>query len=40
VQYEFPDPRDGSKYVGWYAREHGRFGSFPVHDDYGDDSGA
>lgn len=36
------DPADASKYMGYYQREYGgsRFGSFPVHDDYGEDSWA
>jgi hypothetical protein len=32
------DERDASKHWGHYAREHGRFGSYPVHDDFGDES--
>lgn len=36
------DPIDGSKYLGFERREYkdSRFGSFPLHDDYGDESGA
>jgi hypothetical protein len=33
------DPRDGSKYLGWMARENGQFGSYPMHDAYGEESG-
>lgn len=29
--------RDASKYIGHFAREHGRFGSMPMYDDYGDE---
>ena len=33
---------DGSKYIGYYRREYenSRFGSFPAHDDYGEESWA
>ena len=36
------DPADASKYIGFYQREYGgsRFGSFPIHDDYGEESWA
>jgi hypothetical protein len=36
------DPIDGSKYLGFERREYedSRFGSFPLHDDYGDESWA
>jgi hypothetical protein len=34
------DLLDASRYVGWAVREHGRFGSFPLHDDYGDEAHA
>jgi hypothetical protein len=36
------DRRDGSKYIGYTRREYedSRFGSFPIHDDYGDESWA
>ncbi len=34
------EARDGGKYVGYLRREHGRFGSFPLYDDYGDDADA
>ncbi|PAX57190.1 hypothetical protein [Brunnivagina elsteri] len=36
------DRMDGSKYIGYTRRERedSRFGSFPVHDDYGDESWA
>ena len=32
------DSADGSKGFGHFARESGRFGSYPSHDDYGDES--
>ena len=34
------DLLDASRYVGWAVRERGRFGSFPLHDDYGDEAQA
>lgn len=36
------DPLDGSKYLGYLRREYenSQFGSFPLHDDYGDESWA
>ena len=36
------DPIDGSKYLGFERREYedSRFGSFPLHDDYGEESWA
>lgn len=35
------EPRDGSKHIGTFRRESsGKFGSFPLHDDYGDESDA
>lgn len=36
------DRMDGSKYIGYYRREYedSRFGSFPVHDDYSEESWA
>ncbi len=36
------DSRDGSKYLGYLRREYenSQFGSFPLHDDYGDESWA
>lgn len=36
------DPMDGSKYIGYTAREYesSRYGSYPIHDDYGDESWA
>jgi hypothetical protein len=35
------EPRDGSKHVGHMRREwNGQFGSFPLHDDYGDEAEA
>ena len=30
----------GGKYLGHMQREHGRFGSLPLYDDYGEESGA
>lgn len=33
------DTRDASTGVGNMFREHGRFGSYPVHDNYGEESG-
>lgn len=35
-----PDPRDASKGVGHLVRDHGRYGSFPVHDGYGEEADA
>jgi hypothetical protein len=32
--------RDGGKYMGHMRREHGRFGSLPLYDDYSDESDA
>jgi hypothetical protein len=34
------EPRDGGKYMGHMRREHGRFGSLPLSDDYSDESDA
>lgn len=34
----YADPRDASKGWGHHFRDHGRFGSFPVHDGYGDEA--
>jgi hypothetical protein len=34
------DGRDGSKHIGQFARDHGSFGSMPMHDDYGDEGDA
>jgi len=36
------DRMDGSKYIGYHRREYesNRFGSFPIHDDYSDESWA
>lgn len=34
------DAMDGSRGIGHFARESGRFGSYPTHDDYGDESSA
>lgn len=36
----YGDPLDATKGVGFLAREHGRFGSHPGHDGYGDDDNA
>lgn len=34
------DGMDGSKNLGFAARDYGsQFGSYPLHDDYGDESG-
>jgi hypothetical protein len=34
------DPMDGSKYIGYLDREYegSRFGTYPLHDDYGDEA--
>lgn len=32
--------QDGSKYMGYMARDSGQWGSFPMHDDYGDEADA
>jgi hypothetical protein len=32
------DAQDGSKYIGQMARDSGQFGSFPGHDDYGEEA--
>jgi uncharacterized C2H2 Zn-finger protein len=32
--------QDGSKNIGYLARERGRYGSHPMHDDYSDEGGA
>jgi hypothetical protein len=34
------ESRDGSKEYAHNFREHGRFGSHPIHDDYDDESAA
>lgn len=34
------DHMDGGRYMGWMAREDGRFGSLPEYDDYNDESDA
>lgn len=36
------DSNDASKYIGFYQREYGgsRFGSYPIHDDYSEESWA
>ncbi len=31
---------DGSKYIGFMARDGGQWGSFSIHDDYGDEADA
>lgn len=31
------DGQDGSKHIGQFAREQGRFGTMPQHDDYSED---
>jgi hypothetical protein len=31
---------DGSRNLGYLAREGGQYGSFPLHDDYGDEASA
>jgi hypothetical protein len=36
----FGDSSFGGKGLGHMRREQGRFGSFPLHDDYGEESGA
>jgi hypothetical protein len=38
-QYD-DEPRDGSKGLGHFKREGGQFGSYPLHDDYDDESDA
>ena len=37
VPYE-DDPYDAGKFLGYFSREGGRFGSLPLFDDYGDES--
>jgi hypothetical protein len=37
---DMDEPRDGSKYLGHFKREGGQFGSYPLHDDYSDESDA
>jgi hypothetical protein len=32
--------KDGSKHIGQFAREHGRFGSMPKYDDYSEEGSA
>lgn len=34
------EPRDGGKYMGHMRREHGKFGSLPLYDDYSDEADA
>jgi hypothetical protein len=38
LRQSFFDPLDGSKLVSESRRDHGQFGSYPVHDDYNDES--
>jgi hypothetical protein len=33
-----PERLDGSRDIGHLARDHGGFGSYPAHDDYGEES--
>jgi hypothetical protein len=41
LRQSFDEPRDGSKGLGHMRREgDGKFGSFPLHDDYGDEADA
>ena len=35
---ERPDYLDAAKGWGYLAREDGRYGSYPMHDDYGDEA--
>jgi len=35
---EHPDHMDASKEWGYMAREEGRYGSYPMHDDYSDEA--
>ena len=37
-EQSFNEPYDGSKYWGHMRRENGQFGSFPLFDDYDDES--
>jgi hypothetical protein len=37
-QIGYADPLDASRGWGYIARDHGAFGSYPVHDDFGDES--
>jgi hypothetical protein len=40
VEFEAPDSRiDATKNIGYPVREHGPYGSHPMHDDFDDDSG-
>lgn len=39
-QQDIHEARDGSKYIGYLRRENGRFGSFSLHDGYGDEDDA
>jgi hypothetical protein len=34
----YADARDASRYWGHYFRDHGSYGSYPVHDDFDDES--
>jgi uncharacterized C2H2 Zn-finger protein len=38
LKQSMDEPRDGSKHWGHMRREHGRFGSHPIFDDYDDES--
>lgn len=40
LEQAYLETRDGGKYLGYMARENGRFGSLPLYDDYGDESEA
>ena len=40
VEFEASDSRiDATKGIGYPAREHGPYGSHPMHDDFDDESG-
>ncbi|NIM95044.1 MAG: hypothetical protein GTO18_15200 [Anaerolineales bacterium] len=39
VGQERDDPIYGGKYLGWYRREQGKFGSLPLYEDHDDESG-
>jgi hypothetical protein len=40
VEFEAPDSRiDATKNIGYPVREHGPYGSHPMHDDFDDESG-
>ena len=38
AQMGYADARDASKYWGHHFRDNGAFGSYPVHDDFGDEA--